>query len=266
MLRSIDHIVIVVRDLSQAVVDYERLGFTVTPGGEHTGRDTHNALISFADGTYVELIAFKDPDRPREDDPWWERLRRGEGLVDYALLSDDLEADAAELRRRGLEADGPQDGGRQRPDGQRIAWRTLRLEGSPVLPFVIQDVTPRELRVPGGLATQHKLGVTRVLGLRVAVKDLAGSAAELEQVLGAPSAGPDPDAAGDVTRRHLHLGQQWIELLRAGSDAAVDQQLQAIGPGPFELVLGTHVSAVAGEQGGELLGEGAHGARIRVVR
>ena len=33
MLKGIDHLIIVVRDLDQAVKDYQELGFTVIPGG-----------------------------------------------------------------------------------------------------------------------------------------------------------------------------------------------------------------------------------------
>src|SRR5713226_4904491 len=164
MLRSIDHIVVVVRDLAQAVANYEQAGFTVVPGGEHVGGATHNALVAFADGTYFELIAFKEPDRPREH-RWWERLRQGEGLVDYALGSDDLNGDADRIARGGLSVRGPVDGGRKRPDGRQLIWRSFMLGsgvGQSTLPFVIQDVTPRELRVPGDEATHHRLPVTRV--------------------------------------------------------------------------------------------------------
>ncbi|MCW5883173.1 MAG: VOC family protein, partial [Anaerolineae bacterium] len=59
MLKGIDHIVILVHDLAQAQADYAALGFTVVPGGEHTGGATHNARVAFADGSYVELLAFK---------------------------------------------------------------------------------------------------------------------------------------------------------------------------------------------------------------
>src|SRR5579871_5065494 len=105
MLRYIDHIVVVVRDLASAVANYERAGFTVVPGGEHVGGATHNALVSFADGTYFELIAFKQADQPQEH-RWWERLRKGEGLVDYALGSDDLNADADRIEHAGLAVRG----------------------------------------------------------------------------------------------------------------------------------------------------------------
>ena len=57
MLQGIDHIVIAVVDLAVASRNYEGLGFTVVPGGRHPV-GTHNALIAFADGAYIELIAF----------------------------------------------------------------------------------------------------------------------------------------------------------------------------------------------------------------
>ena len=61
----LDHLVILVHDLGWATRDYEGLGFRVTSGGEHADGLTHNALIPFVDGTYVELVAFLDRDDPR---------------------------------------------------------------------------------------------------------------------------------------------------------------------------------------------------------
>ncbi len=59
MIKGIDHVVILVKDLAQATADYTELGFTVVPGGEHSDGASHNALIAFADGSYIELFAFK---------------------------------------------------------------------------------------------------------------------------------------------------------------------------------------------------------------
>src|SRR5690348_11089735 len=82
-IRSIDHIVILANELEQAIADYTALGFSVVRGGEHPGGATHNALIAFTDGAYLELIAFK---QPAERQRWWQLGQRGgEGLVDYAL-------------------------------------------------------------------------------------------------------------------------------------------------------------------------------------
>src|SRR3954463_8340756 len=116
MITAIDHIVILVHDLDAAVGDYSDLGFTVVPGGEHAGGASRNALVAFSDGSYLELIAFVNNVVP-ETHPFY-RPNNREGLVTYALLPTDIEADIQAARTRGLPLDGPHPGGRLRPDGQ----------------------------------------------------------------------------------------------------------------------------------------------------
>ena len=58
MALPLDHIVIAVHDLDAAVADYRALGFQVAIGGRHPGRTSHNALVVFADGAYLEIIAW----------------------------------------------------------------------------------------------------------------------------------------------------------------------------------------------------------------
>lgn len=266
MARSIDHLVVVVDDLARAIADYERAGFTVTPGGTHAGGATHNALIPFADGTYFELIAFTNPEHPQEH-RWWPRLQLGEGLVDFALASDGLAAEADALRQHGFAVGTPADGGRVRTDGQRVSWRTLGLGqalGRPVLPFLIEDVTARALRVPGGPAARHALGVDRVAGLSIVVSDLDGAMDPFDQLLGRPERTCSADGApgGRVVR--YELGRQWLELIRPddpSSDAG--RQLQARGEGPYEVTLASGVGVAST---GRLLPlDATHGARIRLL-
>lgn len=263
MLRKIDHIVVVVRDLERAMTTYRTAGFTVNFGGEHIGGATHNALISFADGAYFELIAFKQPDLPHEH-RWYEWLRKGEGLVDYALLSDNLDAEAARIEAAHLPIQGPVDGGRHRPDGQWIAWRSFVLGngvGLNALPFVIQDTTARELRVPGGNATRHRLGVARVAGLSLVVSNIQSAVAELSAALGSPAKAIDPREESAAAR--FTVGDQWLELVHPGSiDTEAGRRLAAHGEGPYEVVLST-ADAAPGD--GELIAGELHGARIRVA-
>jgi Glyoxalase-like domain len=264
VLERIDHIVVVVRNLDGASADYARAGFTVTPGGEHVGGATHNALISFADGTYFELIAFARPDEPQEH-RWWKRLARGEGLVDYALLASDLDAEAARVRAAGLPLRGPADGGRVRPDGETLVWRSFFLGpgvGESALPFVIQDVTPRQLRVPGGPATRHRLGVTRVAGLSLVVASLDRASAEFAALLGAAGEPIDPRGEGAAVR--FGLGQQWLELVEpANAASSAGRRLASLGEGPHEVVLSRAGGAAPGEA--EPLAADLPGARIRVA-
>jgi len=168
MLRQLDHVVFVARDLNSVMDDYRRRGFTVTPGGAHADGLTRNALIPFADGSYLELVAFHDLSRGLTH-RWWKVAAGGGGLADFALLSDDLAADSAALGD--LVARPPAQGGRTRPDGTQLKWRTAVLV--PPLPFLIEDLTPRDLRVPGGAQTLHANGAIGIASLAVGAHDVA---------------------------------------------------------------------------------------------
>jgi Glyoxalase-like domain len=81
MLARLDHLVILVEELEGTIAGYEELGFRVTPGGEHADGLTCNALVLFADGTYLEIVAFIDP-ADEQDNVWGWRpfLQTGGGL------------------------------------------------------------------------------------------------------------------------------------------------------------------------------------------
>jgi hypothetical protein len=180
VLSRLDHLVVLVRDLELASADYERLGFAVTPGGEHADGLTRNALVPFEDGSYFELVAFLDPEDTRDNIWGWRRFLPHEGLIDYCVASDDLESDASRLESLGFEVDGPDDGGRRLPDGTEIRWRTARIrqEGR-LLPFLIEDLAPRELRAPGGPAASHPNGATGISRLEVSAPDPEQAATSL---------------------------------------------------------------------------------------
>ena len=159
----LDHVVYVARDLAAAVDDHKRQGFTVTPGGEHAGGVTHNALVCFADGSYLELVAFRKPDPTHR---WWSHAAY-DGFADFAVLSDDLAEDLSALKDLVVRAAA--EGGRTRPDGVSLRWRAAFLRAP--LPFLIEDLTPRDLRVPSGDATRHANGVTRISTVVVAARN-----------------------------------------------------------------------------------------------
>ena len=184
MLTRLDHLVILVSDLGLAATDYERLGFAVTPGGEHADGLTRNALIPFGDGSYFELVSFLDPEDPTDNVWGWREFLPHEGLIDYCVASDDLGSDVRRLRSLGFGIDGPDDGGRRLPDGVEIRWRTARMrqEGR-LLPFLIEDLTSRELRVPGGPAAEHPNGATGVVRLELSAPDVKEAAASLAMLL-----------------------------------------------------------------------------------
>lgn len=190
MPMALDHVVIAVASLEQAVADYQRAGFTVIAGGKHPGRNTANALIVFEDGSYLELIAYS---APSPEERWWRVLdAAGEGLVDFALLPQDIDAAVADARERGLAELMAVPGARQRPDGVRIAWSSAR-QVQHDLPFLCADITPRELRVPEGDVRRHANGARGIAAVHVAVQDVAVSLARYRMLLG-----PDAVTGGGV--------------------------------------------------------------------
>jgi catechol 2,3-dioxygenase-like lactoylglutathione lyase family enzyme len=168
VLRGIDHLVIAVPDLTTAIGNYEALGFTVVPGGRHPV-GTHNALISFQDDSYIELIAFY---QPNPEHKWWAPLQRGGGLVDFCLQTDNLLGDTALFRTAGVDIDDPSPLSRTRPDGYQLKWVLSIPRGAHrgVAPFLIQDETPREERVPRQMV--HRNGVMGISRVTVAVDDI----------------------------------------------------------------------------------------------
>jgi len=218
MAFSLDHVVIAVSDLETTIADYRALGFTVYPGGVHHGGVSHNALVIFADGSYFELIAYR---QAAPDVRWWQVLSKaGEGFVDFALLPQNAARDADNARGRGLDLVGPTAGGRVRLDGARLDWQIVRPKTTD-LPFWCGDVTPRNLRVPEGDMRTHANGVTGIASLKVAVADVARSAARYAALAG----------AGAVSGARVTLGATAFELV---ADAA---HVAKRGEGPMSLVL-----------------------------
>ena len=184
MTLPLDHIVIGVHDLAGTRAHFEALGFHVLEGGEHPApRTSHNALVVFADGAYLELIAWRGP---AEGERWYRTLQaHGDGLVDYALLPHDTMEVLEAARARGLlTLHGPVDGGRLRPDGEHLRWRTARHE-TPDVPFLCGDITPRGLRVPDDAASRtHPNGAVGVSRIEVAVHDIHQARERYRALLG----------------------------------------------------------------------------------
>lgn len=203
----IDHAVIVTDDLDRAIADWRGRGFTVEPGGTHP-RGSVNALISFADGAYIEIIAFPVP---QPDFFWWRTLQsNGPGPIDLALLPEDLDAALAQAGAVGLGYGPAQDGGRKRPDGETLVWRTARPEQSD-LPFFCADVTERRLRVPA--PPPHANGATGLGGIGIAVADLAASVRRWQALTGSRATVIGALPGLDATAAFLDLGSTRLTLL-----------------------------------------------------
>lgn len=200
---TLDHVILVVSDLQVATQQFGQLGFTVIPGGVHSGGLTHNALVPFPDGTYLELLSTTRSARIKflfilkrlrllslyiGDDTVINRrlttdLASGIGMADFCMRSGDLEKEISLLQTRGEHFSDPNPGGRLRPDGKEIAWLTS-VPRTLDLPFLIEDKTPRELRLPPVEDGYHKNGILGISGLAILVSNLVESMAHYRALLG----------------------------------------------------------------------------------
>lgn len=216
MSLELDHVIIAVDDLKAAMRDYRALGFTVVPGGIHANRATKNVLITFADTTYIELLAATgEPAVPGLVD-FSALLQQGEGLAGFALRADDLDAEVARLRASGIAVGDAIPGERRRDDGTLIRWQLALLDGG-FAPFLIQDGTPRHLRIPRDPAlTQHPNRAQGLASIAITVRDPAAAVTRYAALFGAPRQRPSPapHRIGCVTLRESP-GQASPETLTA---------------------------------------------------
>ena len=256
MIEGLDHLVVAVKDLAAAARSYTEAGFAVVTGGRHP-ESTHNALISFADGSYIELLAFYEPSPKHR---WWGALERGGGLIDFCLASSDLASDSAAFRRAGVTITDPEPGARARPDGVQLRWQLAKPEGAfrGVAPFLIHDETPRSERVP-----RPAVHVNRVSGVgtvTVAVADARAATLWYESAVGRKGQAVRRDELQAEGARFA-VGRQSVELLApSGAVGPIAEWLRTRGPGPCAATLTT-----AGGRKGTLDPALTQGARLILV-
>ena len=183
MIKGIDHIVIAGPELDSLSASFESLGFTIVGGGKHP-IGSYNKLIGLQDGAYIELLSFY------EESPnhyWWDAVhQRGGGLIDFCMQTDDIRADYAVFDSQGVEMSPLVGLSRVRVDGYKLAWLNNEIYGQyqGLIPFVIEDETPRDERVP-----KEKLHANQVTGIdtiTLAAGDLGLARRIMEAALGKP--------------------------------------------------------------------------------
>ena len=125
ILARVDHLLYATPDLVRGVAEIERLiGVRASPGGQHPGRGTHNALLSLGPTAYLEIIA---PD-PAQSGPVRpevfaiDKLQRPM-LITWSANGSNLE-DLYQFATRNDIPLGPVTAGsRQRPDGVLLRWQ-----------------------------------------------------------------------------------------------------------------------------------------------
>jgi len=189
MLTALDHIIIGVNNLEQATKIFgEKLGLKASGGGIHPVGGTANRIIVIGD-TYLELITVRAPAEAQQS--ILDRLSKGEGYLNFVLASNDIQADSAALRGRGVSISGPTPGQLKSPEGRTRGWSRVDIERPDLVqhyPFLIQhDSTGEERRYRlAGWATPpaHPLGAIKVLSVTIAVADLEEATSRFQHIYG----------------------------------------------------------------------------------
>jgi len=238
MLTRIDHVMICVPDLPKAIDAYTRIGFGVRAGGVHPDGGTENAIAFFQDD-YLELLAVRKGEERLASAALLDFLARGPGLRYVALQSDDLVADVAAMRRRGVDVGDPVDGGRRTPDGHELRWKSARLGASTPLPiFFIEHLTPLAERRRGHTG-EHPNGARRTERVYIAVSDVAKAADLYSRVLGV--AVPRVQR-GNVIKADMavfDLGPTGLTVAQPAEPGPAAEALARRGPGPFQALYPT---------------------------
>jgi hypothetical protein len=199
------------------------------------------ALVSFADGSYLELMGIqKQADMAAVDrHVWAKQLRGNAGPCAWAVRVDDIAAEAARLKQAGIAAGTPEKSGRKRPDGVQLAWATADVgtgtRGS-FFPFLIQDFTPRTQRAfpQGKPVTRDFSGIRNVV---IAVKNLADATKLYRQAFDLPE--PMRQVDKEAGAQLAALGGTPVILAQPlTGDSWLMQRIEQFGEGPFAIVLG----------------------------
>jgi catechol 2,3-dioxygenase-like lactoylglutathione lyase family enzyme len=247
MFKCIDHLMICVPDLNRGAEQYRRLGFNVHSGGMHPGKGTHNA-IAFNDEDYLELLAIRDPAEERAAERGagsWGRdlagfIAAGGGIRFVILQSDDLAADVAAMRSRGVEVSDAVDGRRKQGDTE-FRWKAATLGPKNPLPlFFIQHLTPmaeRRKHTPGG--GPHPNGVHFLERTYIVVQDLEASVVLYSKVLGTSQ---PRMYKGTVIMSHMavfQFGSAGLTIAHPYAPGPAAEVLERRGPGAFQALFRT---------------------------
>ena len=247
MLTRLDHLMICVPDLARGMEQYAKLGFNVHMGGVHPGKGTHNA-IALNEDDYIELLAVRDPAELRAaatSGSWQEGLERfiaaGGGIRYVILQSDDLAADVAAMRGRGVDVSDAIEGSRRTPAGQELKWKTAMLgPGNPLPIFFIQHLTPMaERRKQAPNAGTHPNGVRFLERTYIVVQDLEAAVATYSKVLGMSQ---PRMYKGTVIMSHMavfQFGPAGLTIAHPYAPGPAADALERRGEGPFQALYRT---------------------------
>jgi hypothetical protein len=255
MFTRIDHITICVPDLQQGMAQFRKLGFNVNMGGVHVGKGTHNA-IAFNDEDYIELLGIRDAAEYQAavndgtgDAGLAEFIAAGGGLRSMMIQSDDLAADVAAMRGRGVDVSDAIEGGRRTPAGQELKWKVAVLGATNALPIhFIQHLTPlAERRQSAGAADSQPNAVHSLERSYIVVKNAEAEAAIYAKVLGLPQPALQKGTVIMSNMAVFQIGPTGLGIVTPYAAGPAADALERRGPGPFQALYRTKSMGAAAQ-------------------
>ena len=142
LLARVDHLVYATPDLNLTVEKLDRLlGVHATPGGQHPGRGTRNALIALGPASYLEIMG-PDPEQPKPAVPRAFKIDtlRDSKLAGWGANTSDLPRLIRDAAVHGVTLGAATSGSRRQPDGGLLAWQfndPRVVLGDGIVPFFI---------------------------------------------------------------------------------------------------------------------------------
>lgn len=248
MFTRIDHVTICVPELARGIEQYRKLGFNIYEGGAHPGKGTHNA-IAFNQDDYIELLSVRDEAEYRtapgravgSSATLIDFIAAGGGIRYVVIQSDDLGADVAAMRKRGVDVGDAVDGGRRSPSGQELKWKVAVLGPRNPLPILfIQQHTPVEERrkqVP--TAGNHPNGVYKLERAYIVTPDAEAAAAMYAKVLGMPQPELHRGTVIKASMAVFEIGPTGLGIAQPYESGPAGDALERRGPGPFQALYRT---------------------------
>jgi 4-hydroxyphenylpyruvate dioxygenase-like putative hemolysin len=183
-IQGIDHVVIVVNDLDVAVDSFRRMGFFVTPRGEHTlGSRNHCVMLG---DDYIELLV-SPPENPHPSrQHYTEFAAGGDGLAAIALRTDSAREAYTEMLWAGFAPTDPVDFSRpvRLPEGSREARFRITQLGADKTPgghvFLCEHLTRGV--VWRSEYQSHRNGATALAAVAIVADDVAATANAYQRI------------------------------------------------------------------------------------
>jgi len=247
MFSRIDHVVICVPDLPQGIDQYRKLGFDIHATGIRNGKGTHTAVAMNQDD-YIELLAISDRGEyqaaagsPTKLDVGLADFIAASGGIRYVVLqSDDLSADVAAMRDRGVDVSDAMEGAHRTPSGRELRWKVAVLGAANPLPiFFMQHMTPIAERRKEVAGAGHPNGVYALERTYIVTREVQTVAAAYAKVLGLPQ---PPIQRGTVIMSNMvvfQVGPTGLGIVEPYAPGPAADALERRGPGPFQALYRT---------------------------